>query len=372
MSSSFGKMLRVTIFGQSHGEAIGAVIDGLPAGFRIDRDAVAAFMARRAPGRALTTQRRESDEPEIVSGLVGGVTCGAPLAAVIRNADRRSGDYDELRAKPRPMHADYPAWVKYHGANDVRGGGQFSGRLTAPLCFAGAVAMQLLAERGAVIGSHVASIGGVRDEPFDPAHVDADELRRLSAMPMPVRSESVREAMNAEIDAARRELDSVGGVVECAATGIPAGLGEPLYESAESRIAAALFAIPAVKGVDFGAGFAAASMRGSEHNDPFRARDGEVVSETNRHGGILGGITTGMPLLFRAAFKPTPSIARAQRTVDLRSMTDAELEIAGRHDPCVVVRAAPCVEAAAAIVLLDLMLESKGRDGWNFPNAARG
>lgn len=363
--NSFGRMVRVTVFGESHAPAIGVVMDGLPAGIAIDLDRVAAFMARRSPGRAGTTPRSERDSAEILSGVVDGITCGSPLAAVIRNTDTRSRDYSELREKPRPMHADFPAWIKYGGANDIRGGGQFSARLTAPFCFAGAIAKDLLSSQGVEIGSHVASIGPVDDERLDPDAVDADLLRRLSEMPTPVISGPALERMMAEVESARSECDSIGGVIECAVAGAPAGLGEPLYESVESRIASAVFSIPAVRGVEFGAGFSAARMRGSSHNDAYIYKGNDIHTETNRHGGVLGGITTGMPIVFRAAFKPTPSIAREQRTVSLTKREAATLTINGRHDPCVVLRAAPVVEAAVALVLLDLLLESKGRDGWN-------
>ena len=365
MSSSFGKLLKITIFGQSHGEAIGVTIDGLPAGIKLDTDAICRFMARRAPGQALSTQRSEKDLPHIISGVVDGITCGAPLTAIIENSDHRSTDYERLRDNPRPMHADYPAYVKYGGANDIRGGGQFSGRLTAPLCFAGAVAIGLLERQGVRIGAHLASIYDVSDEAFDPVTVNEGLLDAVLQKPFPTIDDVAGERMRQAIERARSELDSVGGVVECAVLGLPAGLGEPLYESVESRLASILFSIPAVKGVDFGAGFAAAAMRGSEHNDSFCQKDGHVVTATNRHGGILGGLTTGMPGVFRAAVKPTPSIARPQQTVSLSKKENATLEITGRHDPCVVVRALPCVEAAAALTVLDLMMESKGREGWN-------
>lgn len=364
MSSSFGGMFRVTVFGQSHGAAIGAVVDGVPAGMRLDEKAIGAFMSRRAPGGDLATQRREADVPEILSGVVDGVTCGAPITAVIRNSDARSADYARMRDEPRPMHADWPAALKFRGANDIRGGGQFSGRLTAPLCFAGAVAMQMLAARGVRIGAHIASIGSVSDVPFDPVRVDAVAIRDVASRPFPVIDESAGAAMRVEIASARAEMDSVGGVVECAAVGLPAGIGEPLYDSLESRIAAVVFGIPAVKGIEFGAGFGAASMRGSEHNDPIVMRDGRIETETNRHGGILGGISTGMPLVFRAAFKPTPTIGREQRTVSLSRREETVLAARGRHDPCVVMRAVPCVEAAAACAIADLMLEACGRDRW--------
>lgn len=362
MSSSFGKLLKVTIFGQSHSEAIGAVIDGLPAGIRLDIEAIQRFMGRRAPGaNRFSTARREADIPQILSGLVDGVTCGAPLCAVIQNGDARSKDYDKLRDLPRPMHADYPAAIKYGGANDIRGGGQFSGRLTAPLCFAGAVAMQLLSQKGITIGAHIAVIAGVADTPFDPVAIEAQQLLALSQKTFPVLSDEAGLKMQTQIDAARFEGDSVGGIIECVAVGVPAGLGEPLYEGLENRLAAAIFGIPAVKGVEFGAGFAAAGMRGSAHNDPFVMKNGRVVTETNNHGGILGGISTGMPITLKAAFKPTPSISKTQKTVSLSSGENAEIAVTGRHDPCVVPRAVPCVEAAVALVLLDLLMEEKGR-----------
>ncbi len=365
MSSSFGKLLKVTVFGQSHSEAIGVVLDGLPAGVRLDIEAIHKFMARRAPGGSrFSTARSEADIPNILSGLVDGVTCGAPLSAVIQNGDARSRDYEKLRDLPRPMHADYAAAVKYGGANDIRGGGQFSGRLTAPLCFAGAVAMQLLAQRGITVGAHIAAIAGEADTPFDPVTLSAQQLAELSRKAFPVLSDEAGLRMQAQIDAARSDGDSVGGIIECAAVGVPAGLGQPLYEGLENRLAAAVFGIPAVKGVEFGAGFAAAAMRGSDHNDPFTMQGGRTVTQTNNHGGILGGISTGMPITLRAAFKPTPSIAKAQQTVSLSRGENAELVITGRHDPCVVPRAVPCVEAAAALVLLDLLIEEKGREQW--------
>lgn len=365
MSYSFGRALRVTIFGQSHGPAIGAVIDGLPAGLHLDMDAVSRFMARRAPGGALSTARREADAPRVIAGLdAGGATCGAPLAAIIENTDSRSRDYEGLRRTPRPMHADFPASVKYGEHFDIRGGGQFSGRLTAPLCFVGAVAMQALASRGVYVGAHIASIGSVHDDPFDAASVSVETFAEIASRSLPVIDDACADAMRSEIEAARSEGDSVGGVVECAVIGMPCGAGEPIFDSVESALARVLFGIPAVKGVDFGAGFASAAMRGSEHNDSYTVDGGAVRTATNRHGGVLGGITTGMPITFRAAFKPTPSIARVQTTVDVAEMREAELEIAGRHDPCIVVRAVPAVEAAAAAVMLDLLVERDGRDHW--------
>ncbi len=357
MSSNFGNAVKIQIFGQSHSEGLGVVIDGLPAGFAPDMDAVQRFMARRAPGQgAYTTKRRESDAPRILSGLVEGTTCGAPLCAVFENSDTRSQDYEQLRALPRPAHADYPAYVKTHGCNDIRGGGHFSARLTAPLVFAGALCVQLLARRGVTVGAHIAAVAQVLDTPYDPVELTAQTLAAAGRAAFPVLDEAAGARMRAAIAAAAKEGDSVGGVVECGITGLPAGLGEPIFDGLENRIAAAVFGIPAVKGIEFGAGFAAAAMRGSENNDPFYYDTaGAVKTRTNHHGGILGGLASGMPLVFRAAFKPTPSIVKPQRTVNLLTGQDSELVIRGRHDPCVVPRAVPCVEAAAAVAVYDLM-----------------
>lgn len=369
MSSSFGNMIKVTIFGQSHSGAIGVVVDGLPAGIKLDIAAIERFMQRRAPGaNSLSTARKEADTPEIVSGLVDDVTCGAPLCAVIRNSDARSRDYAKLRDLPRPMHADFAAAVKYGGANDIRGGGQFSGRLTAPLCFAGAVAIQLLEAAGIFVGTHIAEIAGVADRAFDPVEVSGEELKKTAQKKFPVIDDEAGNRMEQAILEAKRDGDSVGGIIECAVVGLDAGIGEPIYDGVENRIAAVVFGIPAVKGIEFGAGFAAARMRGSEHNDPFTMKDGKIRTVTNRHGGILGGISTGMPVIFRAAFKPTPSIAKEQQTVSLERRENSALIIEGRHDPCVVLRAAPCVEAAAALAILDLLIEEKGRKIWTSIN----
>ena len=318
MASYFGKHIHVSVFGQSHAPAIGVTVDGLPAGEAVDLEELQRFLQRRAPGRGATsTPRKEGDVPQILCGLVGNVTCGAPLAAVIENTNTRSQDYDELRDKPRPAHADFTAQVKYGGHQDVRGGGHFSGRLTAPLCIAGGVALQILARRGIRIGAHIRSIAAVEDRPFDPLGEDPDVLEQVKRAPFPVLEERAGEHMRAAILQAREAGDSVGGVVECIAQGVPVGLGNPMFQGLESQLSAALFAIPAVKGVEFGSGFGAARMRGSEHNDPFVAEDGTIRTRTNHAGGILGGISSGMPILFRAAFKPTPSIAQTQRTVRL-------------------------------------------------------
>ena len=335
---------------------IGAVIEGIPAGITPDMAFIRHFMARRAPGGSMGTARRETDEPRIVSGLNDrGETCGAPLCALIENADARSADYDALRDVPRPGHADYTAAVRFAGHNDMRGGGQFSGRMTAPLCFAGALAMQPLEARGIRVRARVQRIADIEDAPADPMNPPVDRPYQEA---LPCLDAAAGRRMAAAIEAARAEGDSLGGVVECFATGLPAGLGDPMFGGVENRLAQAIFAIPAVRGVEFGLGFAAASRRGSGHNDAFRIIDGAVVTETNNHGGVLGGITSGMPLILRAAFKPTPSIALPQRSVSLAQRRDCDLRIHGRHDPCVVPRAVPCVEAAVACVLYDMLLES--------------
>lgn len=346
--------MRYTLFGESHGPAIGVVLTGVPAGLALDLDAVRAELARRAPGRdALSTARREADEPEVLSGLLEGVTTGAPLCAVIRNTDVRSGDYEKTKDLARPGHADYAAHVRYGGHNDWRGGGHFSGRLTAPMVFAGAVAKQLLAARGVTVYAHISSIYGENDSCWDAA----DELYAASRKPFPVLDDQAGERMRQAILEAKEEGDSVGGAVECALFGLPAGLGGPDFgENAEGILSRYLFAVPAVKAVAFGAGTAFSLMRGSEANDPlYMDDDGTVKAEQNCAGGINGGITNGMPLVFEVTFRPTPSIARTQFTVDMAKMENAELELSGRHDPCVVPRAVPVIEAAAALAACELL-----------------
>lgn len=357
MSSEFGNLLKISVFGQSHGKAIGVVVDGLPAGEAIDLEELDRFLDRRRTGKnRLSTARKESDVPVFLSGLENGVTCGAPLCAVIENSDQHSSDYRELRDKPRPGHADYTAYVKWKGQADMRGGGHFSGRLTAPLCVAGGIAKQILARRGVYVGAHLWSVGTERDTPF-PLRPTRELFESVAAKPFPVLDDQAGERMQALILEARQNLDSVGGVIECAATGMPAGLGDPMFGGVENRLAAALFGIPAVKGVEFGDGFASARAHGSENNDPFAEEDGHVVTETNHAGGILGGITNGMPIVLRAVVKPTASISRPQRTVSLSAGENTDLVIHGRHDPCIAHRAVPVVEAVTAAVLLDLLLE---------------
>ena len=356
MSSEYGNKLKISVFGQSHGKAVGVNIDGLPAGQRIDMDELKAFMARRAPGGELATKRREPDEPVFLSGIENGVTCGFPICAVIENRDTRSGDYAGLTDTPRPSHADLSAINRYGGDVDMRGGGHFSGRLTAPLCIAGGIAKQILAKRGIYVGAHLKSVGPVSDVSF-PLEPAKELFDLIASRKLPVIDEAKGEKMAEEIRNAAAEMDSVGGTVECAVTGLPAGLGSPMFDGIENRLALALFGIPAVKGLEFGAGFESSKLRGSENNDPFVIRDGGVVTETNNCGGILGGISTGMPIVLRAAFKPTPSIGKEQRTVHLPTMTETTITIKGRHDPCIAVRAVPVVEAVTATVILDILLE---------------
>ena len=354
MSSTYGEKIKISVFGESHGGGIGVVIDGLPAGEAIDFDAVLAQMARRAPGRDKTaTPRKESDLPRVLSGMLGDVLTGAPLCAVIENTNTRSQDYGDLLAKPRPGHSDYTAYIKYHGANDIRGGGHFSGRITAPLVFAGAVCRQLLEKQGVQIAAHIQSVGSIHDKPFDPVAVPSALIKRLSASSFALIDESAEEAVRAEIEAARLAQDSVGGTIECAVTGLPAGVGEPMFDGLEGAIAKAVFGVPAVKGIEFGAGFALAAMRGSRANDAFCYQNGHVVTETNHCGGILGGIANGMPLIFRCAVKPTPSISQPQKTVDLQTGENTVLTIHGRHDPCIVPRAVPVIEAVTALAIIN-------------------
>jgi len=359
MSSEMGNILKISIFGQSHGAAVGVTVQGLPSGERVDMEELMAFMARRAPGQSsMTTARREKDESKFLSGLENGVTCGFPLCAVIENTDTRSGDYAGYTQTPRPGHADYTARLRYGDSVDMRGGGHFSARLTAPLCIIGGIAKQILARRGIYIGAHLKAAGGVQDDSF-PLSPTKELFDTVAARSPSVINLTAGERMRERIEQARAELDSVGGVVECAVIGLPAGIGGPMFDGVENRLAQALFGIPAVKGVEFGAGFACADMRGSENNDAFAVEEGKIVTVTNNSGGILGGITNGMPVVFRIALKPTPSIGRKQQTVNVGTMQSAEIEIKGRHDPCVAVRAVPVAEAVAAIVILDMLLEEK-------------
>ena len=356
MSSTYGDKIKISIFGESHGKGIGVVIDGLPAGVKIDMDKVLVQMARRAPGNDKTaTPRKEKDLPIIYSGMLNDVLTGAPLCALIENTNTKSGDYSNLLSCPRPGHSDYTAFVKYNAANDIRGGGHFSGRLTAPIVFAGAICRQILESKGIKIASHISSIGKIEDTPFNPLAIENQLIDKLNQAKFTLIDESIEEKMRNEVENARLNLDSIGGTIECAVTGIDAGIGEPMFEGVEGVIAKAIFGVPAVKGIEFGKGFELAKMLGSEANDPFRYENDKVVTETNNCGGILGGITNGMPILFKVAIKPTPSISQKQRTVDLQKKQNAELEIHGRHDPCIVPRAVPVIEAVTAIAIINLI-----------------
>ena len=355
MSSTYGEKLKLSIFGQSHGPAIGMVLDGIPAGLPVDEEKLRVFLSRRAPGQDdYTTPRKEADYPEFLGGIVNGYTCGAPIAATIANKNTRSGDYSELKDCPRPGHADYTAQVKYGGFQDVAGGGHFSGRLTAPLCIAGGLCKQWLESMGIRIGAHIVAIGGVVDEPvyLDWANPQLD----LIGKEFPVLNPEAGQKMMVAIAAAKADGDSVGGLIECIATGLPVGLGEPMFGGMESKIAQIVYGIPAIKGLNFGTGFAGAYMRGSENNDQYYIENGKVLTKRNYAGGILGGITNGMPLVFEVAVKPTPSIGMAQKTVSLSRMKETELAVKGRHDPCIVPRAVPVIEAAAAIAIYDAIL----------------
>ncbi len=357
MSCSFGERIKITIFGQSHSEAMGVVVDGIPAGFELDLERIQNFLNRRSPGRnAMSTSRAEADKFNIVAGAVNGITCGAPLCAIIENTNQRSGDYDKLKMLPRPSHSDFAAYMKHNGFNDIRGGGNFSGRLTAPLCFAGAVIMQLLEKKGVYIGAHIKRIAGFDDESFNPVSVNELDFDAVSSKELPVINDECGEKMKEAVLSAKANGDSVGGVIECAVVGLEAGFGEPIFGGIENRISSAVFGIPAVKGIEFGSGFAGCDLFGSENNDEFIIENGKIKTETNNHGGILGGITSGMPVIFRCAIKPTPSIAKEQQTVNVATGESETLVIGGRHDPCIVQRAVPCVEAAAAIALADYVL----------------
>lgn len=353
MSATRGEKLKVTIFGESHGAAIGVVVEGLPAGFKPDFSQVDAMMARRsAKGKEkLATARKEGDEYEIVSGFFNGVCTGTPLTAVIRNKDTHSPDYERMRYLMRPGHSDWGYFVKEGGFNDYRGGGHSSGRLTAPLVLAGALCKQVLNEKGIQVGAHIAQIADVKDIRFNPLAPQLDKVNEHGTL-----DEKAWDAMRERVLKAAERGDSVGGVIECAVTGIPAGVGDPFFDSLESDIAHMMFSVPAVKGIQFGKGYAFAEMNGSAANDPFRIEGGKVVTSTNNNGGILGGITTGMPVIFDVAIKPTSSIFTEQDTVDVSVMQNAKLQVKGRHDPCIAVRAAAVIEAAAAIAVLDAIL----------------
>lgn len=357
MSGMWGNKLKVSIFGESHGAGIGITIDGLPSGIEIDMKEVLKEMARRAPGKSrLSTARKEGDQPEILSGFFEGKTTGTPLCAVIRNSDQHSKDYGKLKDLMRPGHADYPGFIRYNGFNDYRGGGHFSGRITAPLVFAGAICKQILNIKGINIGAHVKSIGTIYDKSFDEVELTKELLDNLKINELPLLCSEKEEIMRNAILEARSDCDSVGGTIECTVIGIDAGVGNPFFDSVESTLAHLMFSVPAVKGIEFGKGFEMSELRGSQCNDEYYYDGDKVKTYTNNNGGITGGITNGMPILFKVGIKPTPSIAKKQRTIDIEEKKESELVIEGRHDPCIVQRAVPVIEAVTAIGILDLVL----------------
>lgn len=355
MSSTYGENLKLSVFGQSHGAAIGMTLDGIPAGEYVDFEKLQQFLNRRAPGQhEYATARKEEDKPEFLSGIVNGHTCGAPIAAVIYNTNTKSQDYNNLTDCPRPGHADYTAQVKYRGFQDAAGGGHFSGRLTAPLCIAGGMCKQWLEKRGISIGAHIVSIGGITDDPVYLDWVKPDFS--LIGTDFPVLNPDAGEKMRQRIAEVKKNGDSVGGIIECIVSGVPAGIGGPMFGGMEGKLAQAMYGIPAVKGLDFGSGFSGSYMLGSENNDSFTYEDGKIVTKTNYAGGILGGITTGMPIVMQVAVKPTPSILSKQQSVSYAEQAEKTLQIQGRHDPCIVPRAVPVVEAVAAIAIYDALL----------------
>lgn len=356
MSGMWGNKIKVSIFGESHGNAIGINIDGLPSGLEINLEDIAYEMRRRAPGKSpLSTARSEDDIPEILSGYFNGKTTGTPLCAIIRNTNTRSKDYSLLKDVMRPGHADYSGNIRYNGFNDYRGGGHFSGRITAPLVFAGAVCKQILKEKGIIVAAHVKSIKNVKDKSFLDSTLDLNYLNSLKSFELPLIDKSIEESMRKEILEAKEDMDSVGGTIECGVFGISAGIGNPFFDSVESTLAHLLFSVPAVKGVEFGRGFELTSMRGSEANDEIYYEDGEVKTKTNNNGGILGGITNGMPIIFTTAIKPTSSIGKEQNTINISTKENTILKVEGRHDPCIVQRAIPVIEAVTAIAMVELL-----------------
>ena len=356
MSGMWGSKIKLSIFGESHGNAIGITIDGLPAGFSIDMDKIMMEMARRAPGKSsLSTPRKESDIPEILSGYFEGKTTGTPLCAIIRNSNTKSKDYSKLKDVMRPGHADYTGAVRYKGFNDYRGGGHFSGRITAPLVFAGAICKQILEVKGIIVSAHINSIGKIKDCSFLESDISDELLNSFKEKELPLINTKLEDEMRQEILSARSSGDSIGGTIECAILGVSPGIGDPFFDSVESTLAHLMFSVPAVKGIEFGKGFDISKMRGSEANDEYYLENGNIKTKTNNNGGILGGITNGMPIIFNVAIKPTASIFKEQNTVNIVTMEETTLCIEGRHDPCIVQRALPVIEAVTAIGILELM-----------------
>ncbi|QZY53641.1 chorismate synthase [Crassaminicella profunda] len=364
MSNLWGNNIKVSIFGESHGKGIGVVIDGLKGGITLDLEEINREMQRRAPGKSkLATSRKEKDQFDILSGYFNNKTTGTPLCAVIYNTNQRSKDYEKTKAMIRPGHADYTGYVKYFGANDYRGGGHFSGRITAPLVFAGSVAKQILGKKDIFIGSHIKSIGSIVEEGFDSVNIKGELLKKLTHKEFPVIDDEKGSIMKEAILKAKSKEDSIGGIIETAIINFPVGVGSPFFDSIESKVSHMLFSIPGVKGVEFGEGFSITSMKGSYANDEYFIEEDKIKTFTNHNGGILGGISNGMPIIFKAALKPTPSIGKMQRSVHIEKRENINMKIEGRHDPCIVPRAVPVVEAAAAIALLDLLMEKDGI-GW--------
>lgn len=356
MSSTWGNNIKVSIFGESHGEAIGTVLEGIPAGQKINFDEIICQLNRRKPRNdGFTTSRKETDNFKILSGIFKGHTTGTPICAVFYNEDADSSLYKDLVF--RPGHADYTAHVRYQGFEDYRGGGHFSGRLMCPLVFAGSICRQILENKGIFLGSHISSVGNINDKSFDPVNVSKASLKNISQSEFPVIDQEVKSIIERKILSIKSQGDSVGGTIECAIVGVPAGLGNPIFDNIESKISSIIFGIPAVKGIEFGRGFDSSKILGSENNDNYILKEGKISTETNNHGGILGGISSGMPIIFKVAFKPTPSIAKKQITIDAKNNSPKILELSGRHDPCIVLRAAPIVESAAAIAILDIAIK---------------
>lgn len=361
MSNVLGKHLTLTLFGESHGPAIGAVLDGLPGGVRIDENYIAGMMAQRRAAGAASTARHEADAVQFLSGVKDGFSEGTPVTVLIANTNVRRKDYDELKDTARPGHADYAGHIRYNGFEDPSGGGHFSGRLTAPVVAAGAIARHMLEEKGILIGTHIASLAGIADRPFQEERLE-EEIRTVSSRTFPVLDEDAGRRMMEVIEEARSSCDSVGGILDTAVTGLPAGIGDPAFDSLESSLAKAVFSVGAVKGISFGSGFGFAEMRGSQANDPFAVRNGRIVTLTNHNGGINGGISNGMPVRFRTVIKPTPSIARPQQTVNFRTMEEKTITIHGRHDPAIIHRARVVIDAVTALTLADALMESRGRE----------
>lgn len=357
MSGMWGNKLKVSIFGESHGKAIGITIDGLPSGVKLDEEEIQKEMKRRAPGQnPWSTPRKEEDKVEFLSGFFNGVTTGTPICGIIQNTNTISKDYSNIKTQMRPSHGDFSGFVKYDGFNDHRGGGHFSARVTAGLVFAGAIAKQILREKGIIIGAHIKSIRNIEDESFDKLNVSEELLERLHNSNFPTINEEVAKKMQDEIIAAKDDNDSVGGTVEVAVINLPVGIGAPYFDSVESTLAHLVFSVPATKGIEFGAGFGISELKGSEANDEMYIENGVIKNYSNNNGGITGGLTNGMPLVFRVALKPTSSIGKPQRTVDVTTMENTIIEVKGRHDPCIAQRAVPVLEAVTAIGILDLVL----------------